>query len=831
MTSRDSRIKVVLVRKNVGFLISTTFLVAHLIHAAPGGHEFYERGIRPLLAKHCYKCHSEAKGKAKGGLTLDHANGWENGGDSGPAVKPGDPNASMLVEAVRYTDPDFQMPPKYQLSDDEIKSLERWVKIGAPGPQTADAHTDHTRPDPASTDDGDFWAFKPIDPKSAPPASDPEWNQHPVDRYLFARMREAKVTPSPRTNRAALIRRASFALCGLPPESKEIERFCNDPEDDATAFAKVTDRLLASPRFGERWGRHWLDVVRYAESMGRTRNIPFPYAWQYRNYVIASFNADKPYDVFVREQLAGDLMAENTDDPLEQDRLRIASGFLALGAHDLNERNQEKFFMDVVDDQIDVTGRAFLGLTTGCARCHDHKFDPIPTKDYYALAGIFRSTETLGGYATRQGGSKNYLHTDKLVKLAAYTPAPGPAPTKKPATAPGRQKRLKSINRQIRQAEAELKEEEAANKKKKLQRRLASLRKQRTQINRKEKNQGANLPLPPAGMAMTARDRDKPVNCMVRIRGEIGNRGDLVPRGVLTRTPGMPPRTIPKKRSGRLELADWLADTRHPLTARVIVNRIWHHLFGRGIVETVDNFGRMGSRPSHPELLDHLANRFIENGWSTKQMIRYLTFTRVYQGSGDIHPANMETDPSNRLLWRMPLLRLEAEALRDAMLMISGRMDHGTPDSSAVMSAPVRELRRLPNQLVGTAAHRRSVYLPVLRGHLPEMFEAFDFAEPTQVMGRRNITTVPTQALFMLNDAFVQECARNAAMHRVSKGQAVEDRIRSVWTSAFARTPSETELHSTARFIQVTTQTVGETEAWTQVFQSLFASAEFRYVP
>ena len=598
------------------------------LHAAPSAKEisFFEKEIRPLLAEHCYQCHSADAKKLKGGLLLDSATGWQRGGDTGEAILPGDPDKSPLIHAVRYADRDLQMPPKYKLDDDAIAALEKWVAMGAPDPREGEQRT--TTLADIDIDGGrDYWAFQ--KPKSSP-------DKETVDAFVEAKLSEAGLEPALSANRTTLIRRASFDLVGLPPTPAQIDAFVSDARPDEEAFAELVDDLLDSDGFGERWGRHWLDIVRYGESMGRTRNYPFPYAWRYRDYVIDAFNEDKSYNVFVREQLAGDLMPAK--DVAERDALTVATGFLALGSMDLNENKREQYRMDVVDEQIDVTSRAVLGLTTACARCHDHKFDPIPQSDYYALAGIFRSTDTFSGYAAKQGGNRKGFRDDLLVKLDSV-PADVVA-QEELAYDPKIQKRLKnqerqlaSVNRELREAinktksggkdrkknrkrnkratQVALTEKQEAGKpigalkkrQKELQREVAKTKRALNQGgNNKKKGKKPKVPRT-ANYAMGVREHKQPEDCQINIGGEARNLGDRVPRGFLQVLSATDKHELkPSKQSGRLELADWMVSRENPLTARVYVNRLWHHLFGHGLVRTVDNFGEMGERPSHPQL-------------------------------------------------------------------------------------------------------------------------------------------------------------------------------------------------------------------------------------
>ena len=803
---------------------------------------FFEKKVRPLLVEHCYKCHSSDAERIKGGLFLDSQAGWMNGGDSGEALLPGQPDKSLLIEAVRYENPDLQMPPKYRLSDAEIQTLERWIAMGAPDPRAGDAQ--RLPESSINIESGrEFWAFQP--PRDTPPPipSNLSWCKDDLDRFILRALEDAELQPVDDADRRTLIRRLSFDLLGLPPSPQEIRQFLNDPRDDDQALERLVDRLLASPRFGERWARHWLDVVRYAESMGRTRNWPFPFAWRYRDYVIDALNDDKPYDRFLIEQLAGDLLP--SESPAQADLLKVATGFLALGSQDLNERNAANFKMDVVDEQIDVTCRAFMALTTGCARCHDHKFDPIPTRDYYAMAGIFGSTELRAGYTNRKGGNnRDYFHPELLLTLSAAA-----EPDTPPDRKAGRQ-RENALNRQRQKLQQQIVEKtsdiQRLNQMAKNQNKRraqdddatssltpARLRQQLNRLKREVRDLRAALksqdesPAVSEHMAMGVVD-GTPRDCRIHVRGDTSTLGPAVPRGFLQVLCNDSTPPLSGRQSGRLELAQWMTHPDHPLTGRVMVNRIWHHLFGHGLVATVDNFGETGERPTHPELLDHLATRFIANDWSVKSMIRTIVLSRTYRLSSRHDEAAHAADPENHLLWRMNLRRLEVEALRDAMLAVSGQLDLEPAIGSPVMTARMGDMGRRSSSAQWAQSDKRTVYLPVVRNDLPGMFEVFDFAEPSSVIGRRDITTVSTQALFMMNNPLVLEQSNTlAALLARRHPSQPEARVQLAYEMAFGRLPESDEERRALAFVMH----IGDSpDAWSALCQALFASAEFRYL-
>jgi hypothetical protein len=851
--------------------------------ADEAGFDFFERNVRPLLVERCYGCHSANAKKLRGGLLLDTREGWMEGGDSGPAIEPGDPEASLLLRAVRYESPDLQMPPKGKLSEEEIRILVEWVAKGAPDPR----ESEKTAPAPSAIDieaGRRFWSFQrpvrppvpPVSEAAVPDGAVPEegavsaaggsWCLSDIDRFILARLEGKGLKPVGDADRRTLIRRASFDLTGLPPAPEDVEAFLADESPEA--FAKVVDRLLASERFGERWGRHWLDIARYAESTGKTRNFPYPHAWRYRDYVIDALNADKPYDRFIAEQIAGDLLPAT--DAGERNEQRIATGLLALGPKDLNERNNAQYTMDNVDEQIDTVTRSVLALTVSCARCHDHKFDPIPTQDYYALAGIFRSTEILVGLGNRQGAGNRYQN-GALVRLeggaAGEAPA-GEARAEREARIAALEKERAAAEREVRRlrqaaakgagggegaVDGEGEGEGAAKKKKRrppadaaARKRLAELRATMERLT-KELDQLVNEGADGGLLAVGVRDAASPGDSRIHVRGDVANLGASVPRGFIRvlsgdGAPEIPVPEIPASASGRLELARWLSSPENPLTARVMVNRIWHHLFGRGLVRTVDNFGATGEVPTHPELLDHLALQFVEGGWSVKGLIRAIVLSRVYRLASDHDAKSYEVDPANLLLWRRSQRRLEAEAFRDAILAVSGSLDGARPDGSPVARLEAAEVGRRGDAFFAGESRHRSVYLPIVRGFVPGMLEAFDFAEPSMVQGERDVTTVATQALYLLNSPFVIEESRRTAA-RLLEAEGLDDagRVRQAYEWALGRPalPEETERgveHVARRGAEGEpsggggTGTDGKTAAWAGFCQALFASAEFRYV-
>ncbi len=820
--------------------------VADFSHPTPAGIEFFEKKIRPVLTQHCYKCHSAAAASVKGELKLDTRDGLLKGGESGASVVPGDSQSSLLMEALRFEG--LEMPPTGKLSDEQIADFAAWIDMGAPDPRTGSGAK--KKLDLASA--RQFWAYKLPNKPALPAVQNSSWATTDVDRFLLAAMEKQGLKPAADADKLTWLRRVTFDLIGLPPTLAEIDAYLADSSSGADAA--VVDRLLASPQFGERWGRHWLDVARYGESTGKERNIPFTHAWRYRDWVIDAVNADKPYTTFIKEQIAGDLLP--AANPQQHNTQSIATGFLALGPKSVNERNAEQYLMDAVDDQIDVTTRAFLATTVGCARCHDHKFDPIPTADYYALAGIFRSTEALSGVVGRSTKGVKNDYSGELMALASPSST---SDAGKQAAAPKLsaedqaeyakiQKRLEQrreeLARLVKSVKGTTQNKNAAkNSAKKQYKTLAE------QIERDEKKLAdLKAGAKPAGgggsadsFAMGVRDVARPADTEIRTRGEPEEKGAVVPRGFVqvlksSQTPKVDPR-----HSGRLQLAEWIASRDNPLTARVMVNRVWYHLFGRGIVETVDNFGALGEEPSHPELLDYLAVRFMDQGWSLKKTIRELVLSRAYRMASEHDADNYAKDPGNRYFWRMNRRRLDAEAIRDATLAVGGTLDLARPVGSPIARlSTAGELGRRGSieDLGDSVAHHRSIYLPLIRNGMPEALAVFDVADPSLIVGQREVTTVATQALFLMNSPLVLKQAQEAAKRVTSSSGDTARGVEAAYRLILQRPPSSDELRLGAQFIAEYGQVAGKEKistpstdaAWTALCQSLISSAEFRYL-
>lgn len=751
---------------------------------AAADRDFFENRIRPVLAKHCYGCHAADAEDLAAGLRLDHPEGMLAGGQSGKAIVPGDPDASLLIQALRYDG--IEMPPDQPLPEAVIRDFEQWVRRGAADPRDVPA-TAAAEPAPAA--DRALWSLAPLRRTEPPPVAGTDWPRDPLDHFVLARLEAEQTGPAGDASARDLARRLFFDLHGLPPTAEDIDAFAADHAADANAaVASLVERLLAAPQFGERWGRHWLDVARYAESNGNdglSRNATFPHAWRYRDYCIAAFNEDLPYDRFLAEQIAGDLLP--SDSSGQRDRRLIATGFLALAAKPAKAMNQN-FDMDVVADQIDMIGRGVLGLSIGCARCHDHKFDPISTRDYYALAGIFESTETLWGAAGHEKltAPPTDLH---VLKTPPHVPPP--------------ENFVETV----------------------------ILRDSATGVPKK-------IPDPkwPVGtpLAMGARDRSQPADSKINIQGESKKLGDQVRRGFLTalQPPATPEFAVSTRESGRLQLARWLTSTVRPLTARVMVNRVWLQLFGRGLVGTPNDFGVYGERPTHPALLDHLADRFINEGWSIKRLIKAITTSRTYRLTSRDTPERVAADPENSLLSRHLRRRLDAESLRDAMLAASGQLDRSPGDGSIIRHRDI--LVNLAGNL-HEPSNRRSVYLCYLRGSPPPSLAAFDLPDFSEPVGQRGVATVPGQALHLFNNPFVVGQAEHLAQRIYSMAATVETRVDLAFRFALGRSPDRGEREQATVVLAGLQSSLDEGEAdslqaWTGLCQGLLMTNEFRYV-
>ena len=748
--------------------VHTTALAKNVAYPRPATAEqleYFEKNVRPILVNRCYNCHSDAF-KEAGGLRVDVGISIFAGGKDGPVIIPGHPEKSLLIERVTSTDPKKRMPKESDdpLPANEIAILTKWIKDGAAWPD----ETEKLPPTPAKLAAAypklreHFWSWQPLTDPAVPTVADTSWATSSIDRFILAKLEEKKLAPVKAADPVTLIRRVSYDLTGLPPSPEEVRAFQKDHSQQA--YGRLVDRLLASQQFGERWGRHWLDVARYGESSGPSRNMPYPNAWRYRDYVIDSINRDVPYNRFIQEQLAGDLLPASTT--AERDRLLIATGFLALGPKDVNQRFQARFKMDNVDDQIDTVTRSTMALTGSCARCHDHKFDPIPTTDYYALAGIFTSTEDDSGLGSGMGGSSlDYYQPKHLGYLSSSTQAP-PVPQQELAEAKAQMDATQKAYNALLAAQAK---EEAAKKAGTILPALSASERQRRQdviqnfLQRKEDLQLVS-DLGERGYGIHSVRDGVVADTTVRIRGVEERHGPAIPRGFLT-VLNLPNTTqISDDHSGRLELAQWITRPDNPLTTRVYVNRIWQHLFGTGIVSTLDNFGTTGAEPSNPQLLDYLAQDFIRNGWSTKKLVREIVLSRAYQLGSDIPPGYRDIDPADTFVWRHAPRRMESEEIRDSILATSGQLDLSHPQGSPVMDLRMIEMRDdgpVVGSVLSAADHSRyrSIYLPLLRDETPRALVAFDPVSQTLVTGQRDQTTVPAQALFMLNSPFVRQQA------------------------------------------------------------------------
>lgn len=777
--------------------------------------QFFETSIRPVLVEHCQKCHGEAK--QWGSLRLDSSKAILEGGDTGPALVPGQPEKSLLIRAIRQQDEDLQMPPKGKLSDKQIADFILWIKQGAHYPESAEAPKTRKR-------DPNHWSFKtPVDPP-VPAIRDTAWPKSELDHFILAKLEAAQTAPAAPADKRTLIRRATFDLTGLPPTPEEIAEFLADSHPDA--FGKVVDRLLASSAYGERWGRHWLDVARYADSNGLDENIAQGNAWRYRDYVVAAFNNDKPYDQFILEQIAGDLLPSSDDAAVRNERL-IATGFLAIGPKVLAEVDESKMQMDIVDEQIDTLGRAMLGMTFGCARCHDHKFDPIQTADYYGLAGIFKSTRTMDSLKKVAKWHENPLQSPEYAAQKAAFDA-------QLATAKG------AVQKVIDAADAKIKE--ANTKGDKLPEKLETIYPEETKAELKRlREELAKLEktAPEMPSAMGVLD-DTVADVAIHIRGNPLKLGEVVARHVPTVLEAEKPRQFTAQQSGRLELAQSLIEKRHPLTSRVLVNRVWRWHFGKGLVRTADNFGLLGELPTHPELLDWLAHRFMEQGWSIKKLHRLIMLSSTYQQGSHVDPAVVERDPENLLYGRNSLRRLEAEEVRDAMLAVSGKLDRTLGGSLLNVKNRAYFFDHTSKDLTDYSSTRRSIYLPVVRNNVYDLFQLLDYPDAAIPTGDRTTTTVAPQALLMMNSEFIARASSDLAKRLFA--QSPDDaakRLEQLYQLAYGREVTPDEIEQSKSFVTEIDKALAASEpdpaarnqrAWASLCQVVLASNEFIYL-
>jgi hypothetical protein len=838
---------------------------------------FFDSKVLPILQQRCFECHSHGT-KIKGGLALDSRSGWAEGGDNGPAIKPGQLEESLVIKAVRYVDAEFEMPPKAKLPASEIAILEEWVKLGAHDPRTAGAGKQKKGIDLA--EGRKFWAFQPVSNPKPPLVKDTAWPLDPLDHFILKPLEAKGIKPVGDADRYTWLRRVSLDLTGLPPTAKDIESFSKDSSSDA--YANAVDRLLNSKAYGERWARHWLDLTGYADMIGTSNGVFAEHAWRYRDYLINAFNADKPFDEFVREQIAGDLMpAKSTEDRAEN---ITATGFLMVGDIEIVNPDKAKMETDHIDSQMIKIGQTFMGMTLGCVRCHDHKFDPIGVDDYYGIAGMLRSSPS--SHKMPDMGVWSTLNSTVLPETAAQFAA---------------RKKLEAENEQ-RIASLKVEQKKLTDEKAAVTKQLAALGKPTAPASKvvsatdnAERNVPKSLPtsekksagLPesvgkplPDKDALTKRrdeldaqlkklaetikhaeffkdktprafamsDGPTPADMPVYVRGNPYAPSTVVPRGTLRVASWDKFPAIPAGQSGRLQFADWLADKRNPLTARVTVNRIWQKLFATGIVPSVDYFGTRGDVPTNPELLDHLATRFIQGGWSQKAFLRSLVLSRAYRLSSSNDALAMKLDPENKLFWRMNRQRLDAEALRDSMLAISGELTRDSGGPALVLENPencgalalkgVNPPNYKHSKPRPTQEFERTVYLPVLRGGTagPDRLRAFfDFVDPAGTAGQRNQTVVPTQSLFLLSNDLLRKRATKLADHFIAAEPNEMARLEALWLRVLNRPITSTEREDATTFlgnVEPLIKTVKGRPAldsikWRELCHSLLASNEF----
>jgi hypothetical protein len=778
---------------------------------SPDGIAFFEKKIRPILVQQCYECHSAAAKKTKGSLALDTRDGLRKGGGSGSPIVPGDPEKSLLIKAVRHVDDDMKMPPKQKLSDAEIADLTTWVKMGAPDPRTAATAAARGM----TLEEGRaFWSFQPIKDVPPPAVKDAGWTNNAIDRFILARIESAGARPAPIADKRVLLRRVTLDLTGLPPTPSEMDAFLGDSSPQA--FEKVVDRLLASPRYGERWGRHWLDVARYADTSGNASDYPVPQAYRYRDWVIRAFNRDMPYDQFLREQIAGDLMPSATSE--QRIERIVATGYLAMSRRFGGDRFGEHHL--TLEDAIDNIGRTILGFSLSCARCHDHKFDPFTMSDYYGLYGIFSSSKFAFPGAEAAKRQEDFVPLLTSTEIEAVQ---------------------KPYREKIASADAEVKKREAAD---------AEAKKTPEGPEKKSKLDEAAKALAEARKARAALANQAPVietayavvdgkgaNAKMHLRGDPKRLGDEVPRHFPAILGGQ---QIAKDApaSGRLELAQWLTDPKNPLPARVMVNRIWQHHFGKGIVPTPNDFGRQGKAPSHPELLDYLAARFIESGWSIKSMHKLILLSKTWQlAAADVEEC-VKADPTNELCWKFTRRRLDAESLRDAMLFVSGELDE-TPAGPHPFPPHLSYAYTQHNPFVATyESKRRSVYLMQQRLRKHPYLTLFDGADPSSSTAVRLPSTTPLQALFLMNDPFAHQTASKFAQRIAASAKEDVDRIAFAYQTALCRPPSSEENEECLAFLQGYRERLGalqtprdqaEIQAWSAFARAMLSSNEFLY--
>ncbi|MSQ97416.1 MAG: DUF1549 domain-containing protein [Gemmataceae bacterium] len=738
-----------------GFLIA--YVPAIALAQTPTAEQlsFFEAKVRPILSARCYTCHSQSAKKLKGGLKLDSRDTILKGGDNGPALVPGKPADSLLVKAIKYDG--LEMPPSGKLPADEVAVLVKWVEMGAPWPEPAVKPAVSPEVGILTPERLRHWAWQPLKAIEPPAMTDADRKRSPIDRFVRAGLSAKGMKPNPPADRRTLIRRAFLDLHGLPPSPEEVEAFVKNDSHDA--YPKLIDKLLASPHYGERWGRHWLDIARYSDGHGGfLDSAPLPLAWVYRDWVVKAMNDDMPYDKFVKYQIAGDLMGAGWE-------AASATGFLAIGPTYRDDGGDPesiaKCRAETLDDRVDTVTRGFLGLTVSCARCHDHKFDPIPQADYYSIAGVFNNTKNVD----------------------------------RPASSPDLVKRHQEHKKALDATNAALRVATKAKddgRRKELEAELARLK--------------ANAPPPLSNFHAVADTGAADMN--LALRGDLRKPGPVVPRRFLFALAG-PDRTPWTKGSGRLQLAEAIASSTNPLTSRVIVNRVWQHHFGTALVPTSDNFGLLGERPSHPELLDWLAARFMADGWSLKKLHRVIMLSDTYQMSSRFDADNFQRDGDNRYLWRVSPRRLEVEAWRDSLLAVTGELDR------TVGGQPVKDILTSPRRTLYSAISRNGDKLPS-----DEFMRLFDFPSARGVASKRSVTTVPQQSLFLLNSPFMVARGKAFALRLTREANTTDERIDRAYALLYGRQPTSEERRLAQTFLGA-----GD-EAWPRYAQALLSSFE-----
>ena len=786
-------------------LLVSFILYSNITVGQETGIKFFEKNIRPVLTTQCYSCHSSTSKDVKGGLSLDTRQGILNGGDSGPSVVPGKIDDSLLLDYIESGD----MPPDNPLSEEVVNNFRQWIKMGMPDPRYK-----HENRAIELRQARNFWAFKKV---TRPPVAKYDDGTE-IDAILNLEIEKHKLKPLEPADDYTIVRRLYFDLIGLPPSIEQIKGYTNDTSEDK--YEKLVDSLLQDEGFGEKWGRHWLDVARYAESSGQDRNLVSPYAWRYRDYVIDSFNKDKPYDEFIKQQIAGDLLPHKNY--TEYNNNRIATGYLTIGTKNIQAQTRQ-FEADRNDDQIDAITRGFLGMTLSCARCHDHKFDPFSQKDYYGVAGVFNNTQNLDGLYrgnnnTGYLGNYDYLVTEETEDLY-------------------KKKKIKEwfLLCDIKNLEAQIESIKTWNKRvteDQLNRELGK-RQKRLEEAKAELSDEYLKYLEYLQPVMSVKDKEKMTEVKLAIRGEVNNLGDEVPRRLPEIFSDRPNLNFDNT-SGRYELAEWITHKTNPLTYRVHVNRVWRHLFGKGILDSFDNFGILGGEPTNIKLMNYLSTKFVTGRLSNKRLIKTIVMSNAYKRSSKYDKNNYEIDPDNIYFWRMNEKRLDAEQIRDSLLFVSGKLDEShknISDFQIDIKNPSKELRKYI-----TETRARSIYIPSLRDNKIEVLDIFDRPDNSLLNAERSVTTVSTQALFLMNNdkiiLLAEEEAKalvenNKKMGKTMPNILYRNNVNNVFLKFLGRPPTDEESKKSVDFITQDENIQGNLAKFIQI---IICTGEFRNV-